>query len=104
MTHTSHPSAQPIEQAISAFVAQQGDTSITFQLPGMEASQIQQGPSSTTISTLEELSPEGDLQALKDSWEQTLVSVRNGELSHLVIDLPGGQAASLKIVPTNQDS
>ncbi|GEM45943.1 hypothetical protein [Deinococcus cellulosilyticus] len=101
MSHTSHPAAQPIEQAIARFVQKHPDTTITFQLPGMEASELQNGTSRLTVSSLEELATG---ESLQDSWEQTLISVRNGELSHLVIEVPDQQAVSLKIVPTNQDS
>ncbi|GGJ41463.1 hypothetical protein [Deinococcus roseus] len=104
MTHFPTNSTQKIQQAISHFVAQHADQTLTFQLPGMQASTLQAGTvGSLTVSSLEEMAQD-NLSELQESWNQTLIAVRNGELSHLVIDLPDGQATSLKIVPTNQDT
>lgn len=89
-----------LQQALSRYLKNHPQETITVQLPGMEASTLQtRGNASTVLADLEDLG-----QGLQKPWEEVLVSVRNGEITHLVIETPEQNSISLKIVPTNQDS
>ncbi|WP_034345756.1 hypothetical protein [Deinococcus misasensis] len=99
--HTS-PAIERLQQAFAAYLKDHPHQTITVQLPGMEASTLRTGHEaapSVVLADLQDLA-----QGLQAHWEEVLVSVRNGELTHLVIEVPGQQNTSLKIVPTNQDS
>lgn len=97
--HTS-PAMERMQQAFAAYLKDHPHQNITVQLPGMEASTLQSGGgTSTVLAYLEDLG-----QGLQKPWEEVLVSVRNGEITHLVIETPEQDNISLKIVPTNQDA